>query len=74
MTDTPVTSSRGLYATGSGSPRTGPNELQPAADQSLGNSVGAIGWPANRPAHLHGCDSRRGSSAAGLSFASGRSC
>jgi hypothetical protein len=24
----------------------GPNELQPAADQSLGNSVGAIGWPA----------------------------
>jgi hypothetical protein len=24
----------------------GPNELKPAADQALRNSVGAIGWPA----------------------------
>ena len=28
-----------------GRPFTGPNELQPAADRALGNSVGAIGWP-----------------------------
>lgn len=54
VTGPSVSSSRGLHATGSGLLRftPGPNELQPAADQSLGNSVGAIGWPVNRPAHL----------------------
>jgi len=42
-----VSSSRGVYVTGSGLLwlLPGPNELQPAADQPLGNSVGAIGWP-----------------------------